>query len=427
MASSSSAFMDEKHLFFSSPPHPDGSTSSKSLTFLNQNHDAITQEKNLLKKALDTLEIDTNRTITSNEEQEQYRLWYLHCCDLLKTYHEKRGEPEKPPENWTNYIHDNLGYVHGFRILLTFSRITDELLIRIMNDAKWFDKLNQSIAPIFNFDQSITILNLPVQAFYILSFSLLGLRFLIELAQILKHTFNPTEQELAALTTWERFSHEIYKYRFNIANDIVWGVLNAINNNPLMLVCILFDLSLTLYRQRETHHAYLEKKTEYEQLLALKKQDEIIQQQLKELELDHIQTTATLKLALIATTDILIGLSMLLAAPIPIVAPIGAFLCVIGFAAHLSADMYGNYQKQTYLLKQLEDSGENTDIEKVKKEQQAAWNEGWSSFTKNAVLPTLFIGVFSIYWPAALLLVAAYTAYEMYPKEKAETFQLCPT
>ncbi len=413
------SLMEDRQLFFSSAPNkPDAH--SKSLAFLSVNHDKIEKERAALKIALDALKIDTASAIKGNEKREQYRLWYLYCCELLKTYHEQRNEPENPPKDWINYVHDNIGYVHGFRILLAFSRITDELLIRMMNDTKWFDKLNRSIAPIFDFDQSITLLNLPVQTFYLLSFSLLGLRFLIEVARILKHTFKPTEQELKALSSWDRFRHEAKKYHFNIANDIVWGILNAINNSPLMLVCVLFDLSVILYRQRETQHAYKEKKAEYELLLPLNKQDEVIQQQLKVLKLNHTETTATLRLMLIATSEILIGLSLLITAPLPILAPIGSFLCVIGFAVCLSADLYGDYEKKTEKLKQLKaDEESSTEIKKAEQAQLDAWNKGWSSFTKNAIIPTLFMGALAICWPATVLFVAGYAACEMsQPKEE---------
>ncbi len=422
-----SDFTEDRQRFFSYPLDQNRDMPQKSLTFLSRHHDAIQKEKDLLKAALDALKIKTD-AISAHDEREKYRLYYLYCCDLLKTYHEKRGEPEKPPEDWENWLHDSLGYIHCFRILLSFTRITDELLIRIINDAKWFDTLNRSIAPIFDFDQSITILNLPVQTFYILSFAVLGVRFIMECARILKHTFNPTDQELKALSTWERFTHEVYKYRFNLANDVVWGVLNAINNNPLMLVCVLFDLSISLYRRYKTQEAYLEKKTEYEQRLTLNKQDEVIQQQLKELELDNIESTAMIKLALAATGDILLGLSMLLAAPVPIVAPIGAFLCVIGFATYLSLDTYGKYEKEGLRIKQLETAGQSSaEIEKAKQAQQAAWSEGLQTLSKNMLLPVLFMGAIAVYWPIALLVITAYLAYEISPKNNPETLQLCPS
>ncbi|MCH9756528.1 MAG: hypothetical protein K0U37_04990 [Gammaproteobacteria bacterium] len=425
MSDSTLTFMEDRRLFFSSPSNQ--CKKAQSLAFLSRNHDEFEKEKAILKATLDTLKIKID-TVATDDEKEKYRLFYLYCCDSLKTYHASRGESKKSPKDWENALHDSLGYIHCFRILLSFARITDELLIRMLNDAGWFETLNRSIAPIFDFDQAISILNLPVETFYILSFSVLGLRFILECARILKHTFNPTDQELKALSAWERFSHEIYKYRFNIANDIVWGVLNAINNNPLMLVCVLFDLSILLHRQRITQHTYLERKGEYEQILARNKQDKVMQQQLKELQLNHIETSAILKLALMATADILIGLSLLLTAPVPIAAPIGAFICVIGFAAYLSLDNYGDYQKQTHRIKQLETDGKgDVEITKAKQAQQAAWQEGWSTFTKNVALPVFFIGALAICWPVAALVITAYVAIEMFTNDKAQTAQLSPT
>ncbi len=422
-----SDFMEDRQLFFSQAGDKHQAAHSKSLAFLTKNHVEIEAEKANLKATLDALQIKSD-IAAHNKQKEQYRLYYLYYCDLLRTYHEKRGEPEQPPQDWITYLHDNLGYWHALRILLTFARLTDELAIRMLNDAKWFETLNRSIAPIFDFNQTINILSLPVEAFYVLSFSLLGIRFIIEWARILKHTFDPTEEEIKALSAWDRFCHEVYKYRFNLANDFVWATINAINNNPLMLVCVLFDLSLLLYRRNETEQAYQKKKTEYEQLQALKQQDKIIKQQLRELELEHISTKSILDLALIATSHLLIGFPMLLlATPSSLLAPLGSFLCVVGFAIYLSADFYGDYQKKAHLIKLLEADGKSiTEINQTKQAQQAAWDNGWSTFAKNTCMPILFIGMLAVCWPAALLLITAYCAYEMSPKESTETPQLSP-
>lgn len=420
-------FVQDRQLFFSQSPHERKAAHTKSLAFLTQNYVDIKATEATLKAALDALNIETNNQILDDEEKEQYRLFYLYCCDLLKAYHQKRGEPQKPDDNWINYLHDNLGYWHCLRILLAFSRLTDELLVRMMNDAGWFESLNRSIAPIFDFDQSINILSLPVETFYILSFSLLGIRFIVECARIFKHTFDSTDEELKALSAWDRFCHETYKHRFSLANDLVWITCNALNNNPLTLLCVFFDLSLLLYRKYETEQTYSKTKEAYEQRASLDKKTGVAKQELRELELTQVEVDASLNLSLSAASSLLTGFSLLLVAPVPIVAPIGSLLCVLGTALYLSADAYGNYQKKTYYVKQLEaDSKSLTEINKAKEAQQLAWDEGWSTFTKNTCLPVLFIGVLAVCWPAALLLMTAYCAYEMSPKEDTKTHQLSP-
>lgn len=299
-------------------------------------------------------------------------------------------------EQWENYVHDHLGLWHGYRILVSFSRLMDEQIIRILNDNHWFDTLNQQLAPIFDFDQSITILHLPINCLNILSVAFLGIRFLIDIKRILQSTFFPNHPEPISQTAWLRFCDNMGEYGFSLLNDALWVTLNALSNlsrlpasivNPLMMGGLCFDISLLLYKKS---------------LLDSSKD-----------ELAYIENCETLNASILAGLTVLLGFSLLLTASAPIVGPMGSFLCILSTAIYLSADKYGIYQSKSHHLNQLKKIGANQgEIEKATKTQTEAWTAGWSTLTKNLFLPAIWMGVIAICWPAAILMLTATVGYE---------------
>lgn len=433
MAALTFTLADIKNGFFSEQPDYEMLVKASSYSFLSQNHIAIQKENDILKAALDVLNKDKAYT--------EYRELSLYYDKLLALYHNKRNEAKNRKDNWTTYLHDNLGTLHLYRIMLTFARLTDDQLIRVLSQAQWFNDLNQAMAGIFNFDQTISVLNLPVSTLNVLSVLFLGLRFLVVSAEILKHTFAPTDKEKEDLSAWERFCHETGTYGFSLANDFVWATLNALSNfpdffnipipiaNALVLVCLIFDLSLIAYQYHLETAQYAAEKATYlaegEKIDAMAHELMLVQEQLKVLESKHIKTTSELQLALIAAAILIVGFAVLLAFASPVVAPIGCFLCLFGTAIYTSLGAYGDYQQQTHLLKALKQEGKSeAEIKRAEAAQQAAWDSGLKSLVKHTVLPMILIGVFAVCWPAGLLLAAAYLAYEMSAGAEEDTAQL---
>jgi hypothetical protein len=429
MPDSTLTLADVKTGFFLKMP-----SDAEALTkFLIENHLAIQKENDLLKVALKALE--------SDEAYAKYHALSLRYEELLALYHKKRNESKHRKDNWTSYLSDNLGTLHAYRIIITFARLTDEQLICMLSQAKWFNDLNQAMAGIFNFDQSISILNLPVETLHALSVMVLALRFLVVSAEILRHTFAPTDEEAADLSTWERFCHETGIYGFSLVNDFVWGTVNALSNyhdffniplpvaNILIAAALIFDISLLMYRYHLETTAYEAKKATYlaeikkiegdEELEknAIQEKVKLTQEQLKALEFSHIKTTAALQLAWIAAGIVSLGFAISLAVAAPVAAPMGCFLCLLGTAVYTSLGDYGDYQQQKHLLETLKQDNQQgkAEIGNAEKAQKAAWNHGVESLLKHTLLPMFVISVFAVCWPAGLLLAIAYGAYEMSP------------
>jgi hypothetical protein len=382
--------------------------------FLRQNHTIINTR---LKHREIALKADNIRL--------EDDLIYQNYHDLQQAYTTRHGASDHASLG-------NLGYWHGFRILLTFARLTDDLTARVFHDAHGFDFLQRTLGRLFtfNFEQSLAIFDLPVQIFYALSVAILGLRFLIMVLRALKHAFYPTNAELEAsqrgdTTPFQRFCHEIYTYRIRLANDAVWASLNGLSNYPeffhismalangLILACVLFDLGLLAYGYFGiTSVTYKSEQALYEEEKNRAndpKEIARIHRQIIELDLDYARDTAIYCASTTASLTLLVGFSLLVTASIPIMAPIGSFLCIAGSALYLSVDTVGDYWKNQKALEIYKKH--DIDIRDANDNAQKYWREGFSTFTKNTFLPVVFIGVTGVCWPAGLLLLAGYAAY----------------
>jgi hypothetical protein len=393
-------------------------------SYLMTNYDDIKQKESIL---------STSLTALAPAEAKKHIPLLSQYREEMGQYHLAREATSSQLEQISQTIHDNLGITHLRRISSSFTILTTRSALRIANDAKWFDALNRNIAPIFDFNQTLTVLNLPVDTFNVLSVAVLGLRFLIESARILQHTFLPTEAEKAT-SAWDRFCHEAHKYRFNMANDVVWATLNALGNFPgffnlsvplannLMLICCFFDISLLIYRYRLTANAYLEQKTAYASNFGDNPDKALAKQCLDALETDHIRNTAELQISLFASSLLTLGFGIFLTSSIPIFSPAGTLLCVTAMAICTAAGLYADYQKATHLLaKAVMDEKPEAEIQQALEAQQTAWNQGWATFAESLCAPIILIGTLALYWPAGLLVLTGYAAYKLYPTASENT------
>ena len=376
--------------------------------FLMQHHDAIGIEAKRLKLILEQLSAPNQNDAG---RIAQYRAFQVTCEQLLTNYDTARKVSAE--KSWFDTMHDNLIMMHLYRILLSFTRLTDELLARIMNDTKWFDTLNQSIASIFDFDQSISILTVPTVYLNVLSFSVLGLRFLIQNMRILKHTFFPVTDSEKAAGAWARFCHEIYQYRFNLANDLVWATINALSNFPgffnvsapvangLIMVCVCFDLSMMIYQDHLANQAYEAYVLEYQHAKHQAVQAELLAQ----LAFDRVKTTSELQLSLLGVTALVTGVTLLVTASIPIIAPLGSFLCLVGTALYAVTGNYSDYRQKAYIAEQFQ----TPEAIQAKKD---ACHKTWTAFIKHVTLPPILFGALALSWPIGLLLIVACCLFE---------------
>jgi len=347
-------------------------------------HKDIKEEVELLETALDALNAAGNPLFNTP----------LELLEHGKKLHQRYKNIRHDKDMW---FRDNLFYAHAYRISLTFARLN----------------VAQTLA-LFNFNQMKSILDspIPVQTFYFLSFAILSVRLLINLAKTTEHMLFPTDEEFADLPSmYDRAMYELSLDHMNIINDIIWATANLLTNYPqvfglsnpavniILLSCLTFDLfsSAHMYNKNET--AYTTKISEYKHALAhMTPGDinfEVLSMQRKQLELTYLGDKAKLNQFLAAGTVILLAFTLIASSALPFFLPLGAALCVFGTSLYLTAGKRGDY------------------IKAPSAEKDTAYAAYTAALIKNTVYPLLFmIAAASFGWPIAMLLALSAAIYD---------------
>ena len=152
-------FSEMKDNFFASnrQKSEEAPQEERSYAFLRTAHSDLKKEIELLNATLKNL----NARNLDRDLLKQHRAFSDHCSELLERYKNIRDDKDM-------WFRDNIFYAHAYRISLTFARLN----------------VAQTLA-LFNFNQMKSILDapIPVQTFYFLSFAILGVRLLINLAE----------------------------------------------------------------------------------------------------------------------------------------------------------------------------------------------------------------------------------------------------
>jgi|GEM_PF-2099722 len=366
--------------FFANPGATPATTPYAALTATHNGISDLDKEITLLGTALDALNATGNALYkTPLELLERGK-------KLRQRYDNIRGD-----ENTS--FRDHLFYLHAYRISLTFARLN----------------ITQTLS-LFTFAQMQAILDapIPVQTFYFFSVAFLATRLLLNLIAAAKHALFPSPDEAAGLPSiYARFCYELSLIDLQMLNDIVWASANLFTNYPqllglsnpvvntILLVCLTFDLALSLHMYNQNEEAFTKKSREYERaLLQLKVGDInhiVISEQLKQLELGYRGDKAKLEQFLAAGTVILLAFSLIASSAYPLFLPLGAALCVFGTALYLTAGKRGEYMKAP--------SDDN----------DSAYNAYVTSLIKNTICPLLFMFMAaSIGWPLAILVAAPF-------------------
>ena len=197
---------------------------------------------------------------------------------------------------------------------------------------------------------------------------------------------------------YERFIYELSLDHMSIINDIVWVTANALTNYPqiwglsnpavntILLGCLTFDLILSGSAYYLADSAYNNKEREYKLALANMTDGEInhtvLLEQLKQLKFDYDATAAKFQLFLFAGFVILAAFSLIASSALPFFLPLGAALCVFGTALYLTADKFGDYQKNE-AIKQKSPTRANID---AAEDAKALF---FTSLIKNTVLSSV--------------------------------------
>lgn len=402
-------FSEMKDNFFASPKQQpeEAFPEENSYGFLRTAHNDLKKEVELLDATLKNLRTsDLNYNLF-----KQHQDFRDHCSQLLERYKAIRDDQDM-------WFRDNLFYAHAYRISLTFARLN----------------VAQTLA-LFNFSQMQRILDapIPVQIFYFLSFAILSVRLLINLAKALQHALAPTEEELKALPSmYERLTYELSLDHINIINDIVWVTANVLTNYPqvfglsnpvvntILLGCLTFDFVLSMITYYQANLAYNNKKREYEDALAKLRQGEVrytvLLEQLEQLKFDYEATAAKFQLFLLAGTTILAAFSLIASSALPFFLPLGAALCVFATALYLTADKFGNYQKNQLIA-------QKTAIPANIKAAEDAETLFFTALFKNTVYPLLFMMAAANFgWFFAIVIAAPIVIFENMPAQQEEDF-----
>lgn len=375
-------FTEIDQIFFPNQDAPDARPETTPYASLVSTHNGIhdlNTEITLLEAALDALNA-TGQAIYNTPLELLRR-----GKKLRQRYDSIRGH-----ENMS--FRDHLFYLHAYRISLTFARIN----------------IAQTLS-LFSFDHMARVLDAPVQTLYFLSFALLGTRLLLNVLNAAKHAAFPSEDERAGMPSgFERFYYELSLISTQILNDLVWAGANLFTNYPqilglsnpvvnaILLICLTFDLVLSVYMYSQNEDAYAKKLLEYQAALARMEPGdiniEVITMQRKQLELNYLGDRAKLEQFLAAGAVILLAFSLIASSAYPFFLPLGAALCVFGTALYLTAGKRGECVKAP------------------SPEHDEAY---LNSLVKNTVYPLLFtVAAASVGWPLALILAVPVICYE---------------
>ena len=332
----------------------------------------------------------------------------------------------------TSDIEQWLGFTNIYRIHFTFCRIFVRQSVLFARELQWLEQLQGLTGT--TVEDMVASINGPAQIFYTLSVGLMVARFMLNAGMLLKHTLCAGAKE-RDLSMQKRFMQELYNRHCTMLNDLVWGTVNLVTNYPALLNVsapmagwltagfMCFDISLLFWRRYLNQQEYELKKAEYEaekrsyianpDLNAAKNfaQLRMIDDQLKQLEINHKAKEATYIFTIVAAMLLLGGFtaSMLVTAPAALVALY--LVCTLAVAMYLTADIYGNYKKASFTLAQLDLEHEDTTA--ALKAVRAARDEFILAMVKNIIVPLLIITLFAVSWQAALLFVGVYLVYEL--------------
>lgn len=392
------SFARMKRDFFASKPRMAETTPG----FLLHNQAKIVEEHQHLTAALNT-------PLNHREAQETYHAFNAYCEELLELHDRTVRQDVKKP------IRDKIIFAHVARIMLSSARFVVLQSIELLDKAHGFGP---------NIDPTIMIkrLMLPMPYFSILSVAIPALRLITDLANIAKHALYPTEEICATheLSLQERFASEFYRSCGPVISDSLWVIINFLSSYPqvlglappvaaaLVLIGLAADLGFLLYGYHNAHQAYLEKKGQYE--------DEICsdypgiipamsQRQLLELELSYCGIESGYNLSLLAGSVILGGFSLLITAPIPILAPIAGLICLLGTSLYLTAEAYAYYEQQKFIDKHNHRASAQATHD--------AWNSFITLLITNVCFPVVLMGTFAASPPMALLLLIGLITFKL--------------
>lgn len=341
-----------------------------------------------------------------------------------------------------------LGAANMWRLQSRFAIVTTGVIASI------FLKYNQFVRSIEMLTQQpidISILQSPVSAYNVLSVGLFGLRTIVNVTNIVQDMINASDDEKKLISFWERLFIQLDQHEYQFANDLTWMVVNFFTNFPQFLgkfapfanqivgVFLIFDVLLTLrtfYKdnKRNLEHQEGNKKLlfslnqelatieiqianfilireknghEFDALLLRKKDIELVITDVCNQGGDSYYLQENMKwkysCGLAAGFLLLVGFSAAIILSPPMFMPLCFLACNIGIAMYMSGEQAGKMMEKR-MIHQIEPS------EKTKKEANDELISFGISMIEHTFVPLVIMTVFTMSWPLAIVLTAAYIA-----------------
>ncbi len=415
----------------------------KKFKFLSDNRRSIEHEFNELQACLNA----------NGEARDEFWLFCYYTSFMLKTYYETYNPekasdykkacdaiegrftkrlPEAIPEvslleMLSNDLQDVIstpfdvaklrpliGQLNIQRLSTRFALLSLKQWLMMANQWHLLDGLQAMLGRSINID----ILDAPLGIYNALSVGLCGLRLVLDLGMLVKHTYFPEGQE-NELTPGERASVEFQRYYYHLGNDFVWTTVNTLCNygyvagpvaNILLAGFTMFDIVWLGYLLKQVDADYALKRQElkdYQKTLARESAGCLMAaEQLKQLDLSAEKDRMELVFYLVAACIFETGLLAAFILAPPAFMPVCLLLCNTAMGMYLSGDKYGVYSEKCMI------STQEPHNEKARVEMNDAWNDLTGTMLKKTIMPFIFLGAFTVSVPAAILLTLAYIAHE---------------
>lgn len=296
----------------------------------------------------------------------------------------------------------------------------------------FIQRINRRMGNHYSPDDFLQILNKPNNFLSALSVGIYSFRFMINLVMMCKYTL---QAHLGNQLSSEKvFQDELEQRGFTMLNDIVWGTVNLLIYRQEMFrlstaaivntvaVSLVFNVALVvthwLFDATKHHHRIQELERQTENLPADSQKLAIIKRQMDILQDEWEAQSAYYAFNFIAACCQAVGFGVifLLFGSLSLTY---VFSMMLGSALYATANEFkqcaqANLAVQRELLngQQANDPTHQKLLTELTVERHNAHANFWKNLVYNTAGPTFIVTVAAISWPAALLITAAYMAYQ---------------
>ena len=330
-------------------------------------------------------------------------------------------------ENWKEKISlDNarktVSTLHMERLHTRFAIITASVALQYARLVGWLEFISQQ--PV-----DTSILDAPIGAYNILSVGLFAVRMLINFMDSLITAAKEEQSQ------WKRFCAEMDKHESQFWNDGVWSVVNFFTNFPRYLPIIapvanqvvgaflVFDIGLlgyllfkerSRYSKQRTDNELLLKKLERENLGVYNEVKADIDHQLQHLGYRYEKLKWTYCFYVAAGLLLLTGFAAAILLSPPAFVPLCFLACNVAIAMYLSGGLAGDAMEARMICNNEQDN------EKAAENFDEALSKLGLAMLEYTFVPLIIMTVFTISWPAAVVLTVAYIAVKCGAIKEAE-------